>query len=243
MELRPFVRNIVRPGQPLTAQAWNDLVDGIDTVHQFLRATQHTVHVHITNADVDARDVRVTATRTDAPPIEGVRPLTATGDHVLSRLEAGSWTITATAPGFRNATTPVEIGDAGTTTISLALERAANVMPDLFGLPLSIAIRELAESGIPFARLLDFTATDYAPANPTNDILGQPVLSQWPPAGSMFDTTSGGLGASLVIAVPARMESVSEVPSLAGLTQAEAKTVLEKIGLRLGKVTVLQPRA
>jgi hypothetical protein len=242
MELRPFVRNIVRPGQPLTAQAWNDLVDGIDTVHQFLRATQHILNVHITNTDVDARDVRVTATRTDAAPIDAVRPLTATGDHVLSRLEAGSWTITASASGFRNATTPIEIGDAGTTTIALALEQASNVMPDLFGVPLSVAIRELSEAGIPFARLLDFTATEYAPANPTNDILGQPVLSQWPPAGALFDAISGGLGAALVIAVPAKLESVSEVPSLAGLTQAEAKTVLEKIGLRLGKVTVLQPR-
>ena len=242
MELRPFVRNLVRPGQPLTAQAWNDLVDGIDAVHQFLRATQHTVRVRITNTDVDLRDVRVTATRNDAPPVEGVRPLTATGEHVLSRLEAGSWTITASAIGFRPATTPIEVSDAGETTVSLALERAANVMPDLFGAPLSVAIRELGEAGIPFARLLDFTGTDYAPANPTNDLLGQPVLAQSPWAGALFDTTSSGLGASLVIAVPAKLESVAEVPSLAGLTQAEAKQVLEKLGLRLGKVTVLQPR-
>jgi len=42
--------------------------------------------------------------------------------------------------------------------------------------------------------------------------------------------------------VPAKLEAVVEVPSVAGLTQAEAKQVLEKIGLRLGKVTILQPR-
>jgi hypothetical protein len=243
MELRPFVRNLVRPGQPLTAQAWNDLVDGIDAVHQFLRATQHTVQVRITNTDIDLREVRVTATRNDAAPVEAVRPLTPTGVHVLSRLEAGSWTITASAVGFRPATTPLEVSDGGATTVSLALEPSANVMPDLFGLPLSVAIRVLSEAGIPFARLLDFSGTEYAPAKPGNDILGQPVLAQSPWPGALFDTTSGGLGASLVIAVPAKLESVAEVPSLAGLTQAEAKQVLEKIGLRLGKVTVLQPRS
>jgi len=243
MELRPFVRNLVRPGQPLTAQAWNDLVDGIDAVHQFLRASQHTVRVRITNTDVDLREVRVTATRNDAPPVEAVRPLTATGEHVLSRLEAGSWTITAGAAGFRPATTPFEVTVAGETTLSLALERAANVMPDLFGAQLSLAMRLLTEAGIPFARLLDFGGKDYAPANPGNELLGQPVLAQSPAAGALFDTARGGLGATLVVAVPAKLEAVAEVPSLAGLTQAEVKQVLEQLGLRLGKVTVLQARS
>jgi hypothetical protein len=242
MDLKPFVRTLVRPGQPLTAQAWNDLVDGIDAAHQFLRAALHTVRVHITNTDVDARAVRVTATRNDAAPVEGVRPLTATGEHVLSRLEAGAWTITADAKGFRPATTPLNITDAGETTIALALESAARVMPDLFGVHLDAAIKVLSQQGIVFARLLDFEGTDYAPATPGPEQLGQPVLAQWPPAGTLVDLSGEATGAALVIAVPARLESVVEVPSLAGLNQAEAKQVLEKIGLRLGKVTVLQPR-
>src|SRR5437016_7800922 len=101
MDLTPFVPTLVRPGQPLTAQAWNDLVGGIDAAHQFLRASLHTVHVQITNTDIDLRNVRVTATRNDAPPVEAVRPVTAVGEHVLSRLDAGAWTITADAAGFR----------------------------------------------------------------------------------------------------------------------------------------------
>jgi hypothetical protein len=242
MELKPFVRTLVRPGQPLTAQAWNDIVDGIDAAHQFLRASLHTVRVRITNAEVDAREVRVVASRNDAPPVEAVRPITPNGEHVLSRLEAGAWTITAAAVGFRPASTPVTIADAGDTSIQLALEASARVMPDLFGLRLDAAIKVLGNQGIPFSRLLDFEGTDYAPANPGNEQLGQPVLAQSPSPGALVEASREAQGASLVIAVPARLESVVEVPSLAGLTQAEAKQVLEKLGLRLGKVTVLQPR-
>jgi len=115
-------------------------------------------------------------------------------------------------------------------------------MPDLFGAPLSAAIAALQTEGIAFSRLLDFEATEYAPANPGAEQLGQPVLAQSPAAGTLVDASAEARGASLVIAVPAKLESVAEVPSLAGLTQAEAKQVLEKIGLRLGKVTVLQAR-
>jgi len=243
MELKPFVRTLVRPGQPLTAQAWNDLVDGIDAAHQFLRAALHTVRVRITNPEVDARGVRVTASRNDAAPVEAVRPLTPTGEHVLSRLEAGAWTTIASAEGFRPASTPLNITDAGETTIALALESNARLMPDLFGVRLADAISVLGARGIAFSRLLDFEGTDYAPASPGTEQLGQPVLAQSPAAGSLIDASREAAGAALVIAVPARMESVVEVPSLAGLTQAEAKQVLEKIGLRLGKVTVLEPRA
>ena len=69
------------------------------------------------------------------------------------------------------------------------------------------------------------------------------MLAQSPLPGALIDASQTAIGATLVIAVPAKLESVVEVPSLAGLTQVEAKQVLEKIGLRLGKVTTLQPRA
>lgn len=242
MELRPFVSTLVRPGQPLTAQGWNDLVNGIDAVHAFLRATLHVVNVRITNPEVDARGVRVTATRGDAPPVEGVRPSELGGAHVLSRLEAGTWTVVAVASGYRPASATVTIADEGTTEVRLALEATAQPMPDLFGLSLTEAMAQLQGAGIALTRLLDFEGTDYAPANPGREQLSQPVLAQSPAAGTLVDSAAAARGAALVIAVPAQLESVVEVPSLAGLTQDEAKRVLEDLGLRLGKVTVLQPR-
>lgn len=242
MELKPFVKTLVRPGQPLTAQGWNDLVDGIDAVHAFLRATLHVVTVRLTNADVDPRGVRVTAVRGDAAPVEAVAPTEDNGAHTLTGLEAGTWTIVATALGFRAASANVTITDAGATEVKLTLEATAKVMPELFGLDLSSALALLQKAGIPLTRLMDFEGTDYAPANPGAERLKQPVLAQAPVAGSLLDASRAAGGAAAVIAVPAELESVVEVPSLAGLTQDEAKRVLENLGLRLGKVTVLQPR-
>jgi hypothetical protein len=243
MELKPFIRTLVRPGQPLTAQGWNDLVDGIDAVHAFLRATLHVVTVRITNAGLDTRDVRVTAVRSDRPPVEAVRPTEGDGVHTLSGLEAGAWTLVATAVGYRAATASVTIADEGNTDVQLALEVTAHGMPDLFGLDLATAIARLQDAGIPLTRLLDFEGTDYAPANPGREELTQPVLAQSPAPGWLLDSAATSRGAAVVIAVPAQLESVVEVPSLAGLTQDEAKRVLENLGLRVGKTTVLQPRA
>ena len=42
----------------------------------------------------------------------------------------------------------------------------------------------------------------------------------------------------LVVAAAVRDDPIVTVPSLVGLTQAEAARALEKIGLRLGKITV-----
>ena len=242
MELKPFLRTLVRPGQPLTAQGWNDLVDGIDSVHLFLRATLHVVSVRITNEGLDTRDVRLTAVRNDRPPVEGVRPTTADGKHIITGLEAGAWTLVATAVGYRSATATVTISDEGNTEVQLALEAESRGMPDLFGLDLNTAIARLQAAGIPLTRLLDFEGTDYAPANPGREQLTQPVLAQSPVAGWLLDSARTSRGAAVVIAVPAKLESVVEVPSFAGLTQDEAKRVIEDLGLRVGKITVLEPR-
>jgi beta-lactam-binding protein with PASTA domain len=174
--------------------------------------------------------------------VEGVRPTDAGGAHTITGLEAGTWSIVATAIGFRTQTATVTIVDEGATDLQLNLEVSARVMPDLFGLDLNAALARLQSAGIPLTRLLDFEGTDYAPANPGREELTQPVLAQSPVAGALLDNAAASRGAAAVIAVPAQLESVVEVPSLAGLTQDEAKRVLENLGLRVGKVTVLQPR-
>jgi len=42
MDLNPFLKKTVQPGEPLTAQAWNDILDAVDGAYQFLQSTQHT---------------------------------------------------------------------------------------------------------------------------------------------------------------------------------------------------------
>ena len=239
MDLTPFIKKTVTPGEPLTAQAWNDIVEGVDGAYKFLQASMHIVRVTITNLGLDPESVRVTASRTTGAPVEAVRPIGPGTTHVLSRLEPGAWTITAEAPGFATATQAITItGDAPDPAVSMALTPVGKFMPDFFGAALSGALQQLRGAGITNGiRLFDFNGRELPPTNPGSDSLDAPVLVQYPAVGTSLAPTAP---LWLVIAVPVPVEPAVEVPSLAGLTQQEAQKALEAIGLALGKVNMLQ---
>jgi hypothetical protein len=233
-DLKPFIKKTVNPGEPLTAQAWNDVVEGIDGAYQFLQAFQHTVRIQVTNPGLDLERVRVTAVRAGAAPVEAVRPvLPDETEHVLSRLEPGGWTVKVETAGFDTATKAVNVPEDGAQPIPIALQQAGSFMPDLFGSTLAIARQTLADAGIHFARLFDFNGRELPPlAAGEND--DKRVLVQWPPPDSAVPKDGG---ARLVIGVPVQVEPAVAVPALASLTQVEAQRALEAVGLVLGKVS------
>jgi len=245
MQLNPFVKKRVSPGEPLTAQAWNDVLDGVDDAYKFLRSSMHVVRVKITNpppgspGGLDPESVRVVATRADGAPVEAVRPLASTAEHVLSRLDIGAWTLTAEAAGFATATKTVDVTDASEeTTVEMALDQATSLMPDFFSATLSTALNTLATVATSsIVRVLDFNGRELPPTNPGSDALDAPILVQWPAPGRPL-----GQGGSVwvVVAVPVPVEAAIEVPSLSGLTQQEAQKALEAVGLVLGKVSFMQ---
>lgn len=239
MDLQPFIKTHVAPGEPLTAQAWNDLVDAIDQIHQFLAGARQVVRVTLTTPGLDLEEARVTAVRADGGAVEAVPPVPPGTEHILTGLEVGAWTVVARADGYESASTTVEITGEGESDlqVELALTRKGPEMPDLFGLTYEAASKALSEAGIPVVRVLDFTGQDIVPSSPDPDQAAAPVLVQWPDPGT---TVASAGGARLVIAVPIEVERGIEVPSLAGLTQAEAQKALEALGLQLGKVQVLE---
>ncbi len=238
MDVKPFIKKTVSPGEPLTAQAWNDVLDGVDQLYQFIAASRHTLRVTITNPEIDPEQVRVAAARADGAPVEAVRPVPPSKQHTLSGLEAGAWTVSAELAGYDTGTKSVTVAaDAGETSIEMALNKVGNFMPDLFGAALADARTALGGAGIPLVRVLDFNGRDLPPTQPDahNDVA--PVLVQWPPPGAALPP---GGGARLVIAVPVQVEPAIAVPSLVSLTEPEARKALELVGLVLGKVTVVQ---
>ncbi len=237
MELKPFIKKTVKPGEPLTAQAWNELSDAIDAMRQFLAATLHTVRVTITNTGLDLEHVRVTASRESGPPVEAVRPIPPGKDHIISELDAGAWTITAETAGYETATQVVNIVDAGETSIQMGLQLAGKFMPDLFGATLATARTVLGAQTITIARVIDFNGRDLPPTQSDPEIDNAPVLVQWPPPNSAMPPDGA---ARLVIATPVKIEASIAVPALTSMTQQEARKALESIGLVLGKVTFAQ---
>jgi hypothetical protein len=237
MDLKPFIKKNVNPGEPVTAQGWNDVVDAVDQLYQYAAASRHTIRVKITTPGIDLESVRVTASRADGSIFEAVRPVAPGVEHRLSGLDPGAYTLTAELAGYNNATAAVTVGDTAETEIEMAPVKAGNFMPDLFGGTLAAARQALGDAGIPIVRLLDFNGRDLPPTqpDPQNDIA--PVLVQWPPPDSAVQP---GAGARLVIAVPVQIEPAVAVPSLLSLTQAEARKALESVGLAIGKVTLSQ---
>jgi hypothetical protein len=238
MDLKPFNATHVNPGQPLTAQAWNDVVDAIDGAYQYLQATRHTVEVQVTNPELQQggllETVRVTAVRAGSAPVEAVRPTVPGGPHVISGLEPGAYTVQVEALGYTRQTVPVTVGSDADLKVTAALAPVGTFMPDLFGLSLHDAKAQLAQKQITLSRLLDCNGNDMAPS--ATDFDGTPVLVQSPMAGVYLPP---GTPARLVVGVPQKVESGVEVPSLAGLTASEAQKALESIGLILGKNPIL----
>jgi len=232
MDLEPFVAKTVSPGEPITAQAWNDLVEGIHALNEFVRTSQATsLRVQLANTDIELGTVRVTARRDDGWLAEAVAPVAADGQFVFTALPQGAFTVRAEAPGFKTATANVTVPGDG--TVQLTLEQDGAFMPNLIGVELSAALAELGDSSITVGRLLDVVGRELPPAKPDPEYASQPVLMQLPDPGVAVPPEGK---VQLVVAAALQVEESLEVPPLTGLTLTEARKALEAIGLKLGKV-------
>jgi len=151
--------------------------------------------------------------------------------HVFPGLRTGSYQLRAEAPGFQVATTSVTTPEAA--VVNLALVAGGAFMPALFGQALQEALANLSAAQIAVERVLDVTGTDVAPANPGPQYNSSLVLMQLPLPGTPVAT---GQGVQLVIAAVLQPQASIEIPSLTGLSLAEAQKALESLGLVLGKV-------
>lgn len=235
----PFIKTNVQAGDPLTAQAWNDVVNAMSTVYGFLEATEASaVKVQVANANIDLASVRVTATRDDGISSEAVDPIAPSTVHMFPGLRPGSYKIRAEAPGFDPASLDIVVpkeGLAATQNITLAKNGA--FMPVTFGLALKDALAQLASLSIAVNNVLDVTGTSVPVANPGAQYSSSIVLMQFPPAGI---PVAPGQAAQLVISAALTAEASIEMPSLTGLTFAEASKALEALGLKVGKSSTKQ---
>jgi hypothetical protein len=110
-------------------------------------------------------------------------------------------------------------------------------MPLVLGQTLQASLATLSNVNIKVQRVLDVTGRDVPPANPGADYNDQPVLVQFPDPGKPVPPADSAL---LVVAAALRVEASIEMPSLAGLSLAEAQKALEGLGLVLGRVVSKQ---
>jgi hypothetical protein len=236
----PFIKKTVQPGDPLSAQAWNDVVVGVDTLFTFIEASEAaSVKVQIANQGIDLSSVRVTATRDDGISTEAVDPVADGTLHTFPGLRPGAYKLRAEAPGFQPASIDIVVPPDGvlpTQTITLLANGA--FMPGLFGQELGASLAQLTSLGIAVSNILDVTGTAVPVAAPGSAYTQSLVLLQLPPQGLPL---APGQSAQLVISAALQAEASIEMPSLAGLTFAEASKALEALGLKVGKSYTKQP--
>jgi len=234
MELEEFIGRNVNPGEPLTADAWNGLVEGLRQVNDHVRtAVSTTLKVIIGNTVIDADRLRVIASSEDGQQIfEAVRkPGGEVLEYQFSAIPAGVYTVRAQAPGFAVGSQAVRLPEV--TDVQLTLQPAGALMPDLFGVGLLDGLKVLADLSIEVSRVIDITGRDLVPAKPGSDYEDSPILMQTPAPGEAVSLDDS---AQLAVAVALRQQASVEVPSLAGLTLSEARQALESLGLVLGQV-------
>src|SRR5258708_25823198 len=76
MAINPNIPTAVNPGEPVTAQGWNVIVNAIVSLTNYLTSTEaSSLKVAITNAGMNFGAVRVTALRDDGISFEAVAPV------------------------------------------------------------------------------------------------------------------------------------------------------------------------
>jgi PASTA domain len=232
----PFIKKNVVPGEPVTAQAWNDIVNSMSAVYGYLETTEATtLRVQIANSAIDLATVRVTAVREDGTSAEAVRPVAPGTQHVLSGLRPGSYSVHAEAPGFDPASLDVTVPISAVQNVTLTKKGA--FMPAVFGKDLQEALAELKALSIIVGRVIDVTGSDVPVANPGAEFATSKVLIQLPSSGA---SVTPGETVQLVISASLKVDSAVELPPLTGLTLSEAQKALESLGLVLGKVVTKQ---
>ena len=234
MPLEPMNVDPVQPGQPITAQAWNEIVSNLAAVIEAVNAQAgQSLRVIVDNSSADPALIRVNAIAEgeNGAVFEAARPVSPDKAHTLTGLPPGNYTIRAEAPGFAPTTAAVTLPRPDPVTVKM--DRADPLMPDVFALTLEAALSSLTTAGAVVKRVVDITGRDIAPANPGAEFLGSQVLMHLPEAGAPVPATSG---VQLVVSAALEVEPTVVMPSLAGISLAEARAVLEDLGLVLGNV-------
>jgi hypothetical protein len=232
---KPALANVT-PGQPVTAQAWNTIVDGLGTLYDAVLA----IGTGVLQVRVEAGGNPLPGAQVVGVPLGEGNPIVALplyGDvttYELTGVTPGNWRILVQAPGFAAETRDVTA--PATEPLVVSLTPAGVVVPDLFGVAAQEALARLQTLGLSVDLILDITGHEVSRATLPPQYQNSPVLLQLPEAGSVLDPASQRV--RLVVAAAIEQLPVVTMPSLIGLSQDEVATVLNQLGLVLGTTTV-----
>jgi len=217
-----FVKTNVHPGEPVTAQAWNAIVDGLFEVQSILSTGAGTARVTVTGDQRDINVARVIATDAANVRYEAVEQTSPGDPFVFPKLTAGAYNITVSAPGCTTGTGTVTIANDGTATpnpVPIALAFVGKRMPNVLGAKWKDAAPQLATIN---PRVLDASGKGIPLTGFDPGYADAPVLMQWPDPDEVVPT---GKDPYVIVATIIKPAVLVTTPNFIGLTLAQAQAV------------------
>lgn len=227
---------IATAGEPITSQAWNEIVGGLnDLFDAVLAIGTGLVEVEVVENGAMARGAVVVAEPLgEGNPVVAVPPFAGRTAHSIVGVSSGKWRLHIALDGYTTETREVDIPLDDRLIVEVS--RVGPALPDLFGLGATDAVKKLSEAGISVERLIDTTGNEISPFDINVDQAKSPVLMQFPDAGTSM---LSGLRVRLVIAAAIRGTKTVTMPNLAGLRSDDVAKVLDDLGLRIGETQTL----
>lgn len=225
------------PGRPITAQGWNSIVDALDNLYDVVAALGSgalLVEVTADGANVPGASVVASPSGDDGLPVVAIPPFGDRKAHTVVGISDGSWQLRVRADGFDDAEATVSVPSADPVVVPLT--PVGPVVPDVFGRPLQDAVGDLTRRGHGIGTVLDTFGREISRGRIPADYQNVAVIAQTPAPGGRLSTSAR---VNLVVGSPVTQAPIVTMPDLSGLTQAEASRVLEQLGLRLGRIQVV----
>ena len=223
-----FVKTNVTPGEPVTAQAWNAIVDGLFEVETILSAGSGTVRVTVTGAQPDIDAARVVATDASGVRYEAVQQSKPGDPFVFSKLTAGAYGITVSAPACTDGTGSVTIANDGTATpnpVPIALVFAGARMPNVLGKAWKDAVVALQTIN---PHVLDASGKGVPLVGFDAAYTNVPVIMQWPGPDEIIPV---GKDPFVIVASIVKPAVLVTTPNFVGMTINQAQSAAAAAGL------------
>jgi len=233
--IKPAIAD-AEPGGPITAQAWNEIVGGVDDLFDAVLAigTGLAEVEVVENGNEIPGAVIVAEPLGEGNPVIAVPPFGSRTAHSIVGVNPGNWRLHIHAEGYKTEVRDVELPLDDRLIVQVG--RTGPQLPDVFGLGAVAAVKKLAASDIEVERLIDTIGHEISPFDIPADQSDSPVLMQLPEPGTSM---TPGSRVRLVIAGAVRRENTVTMPSLVGLEYDEVVEVLDRLGLRIGQTQTL----
>ncbi len=224
---KPTLAN-VSPGQPITAQSWNTLVQGILALFDGVNALgTDGLTVNVLDGSTPVSDAVVVGVPASGEPVVAVPPHGKVTSFRLTGLAEGDWTIVVTASGYKPATAPAKV--PATDPVVVQLTASTVPMPTVVGMITANALASLGSLSIVVDSVLDVFGADVSKTAPTGDQASAKVLVQFPAPGAGVVAATAGVRLIIAAKAPDKGTTPEGPPSPPKDVAKETKDAKERI--------------